>query len=357
MAKKVIILDGDGVGPEVINGAYRVLENMGIDLDIERPLCGESAVARGMPAFSPDVRELCLKADAVLFGASGGPSRDILSFLRWEMDNYINIRPIKYFKGARSPLKEPDGVDFVLLRENSEGLYPGREGDISLLIEGLSNYRDSRLGKSFSDFGDGKFAVLLATTKGTERFARFAVDFTLKRKAMGYPGRLTCVTKSNVLRETGGLFQQIMEKESERHPEIEFQHFHIDDMARRLLRYPREIDVLATSNLFGDILGDEAAELVGGLGLAPSACIGGQVPYFEPVHGSAPKYAGRGLINPTAAISSAALMLEHLEFIDEAAALTDAIERVYRHGSHLTQDQGGSASTSEFIDAVLRALD
>ena len=356
MARNVIVLDGDGVGPEVMGAAYRVLEGLGTGLDMERPLCGEAAVGRGKPAFPQEVRQMCLAADAVLFGATGSTSRDILSFLRWEMDNYINLRPIRYYEGTLSPLKDPDGIDFVILRENSEGLYPAREGDLSLLIEGLPDYRDARLGKSFADFGDGKFAVLLATIRGTERFARFAVDFTLKRKGNGHPGRLTCVTKSNVLRETGGLFQRIMEEEARRHPQIEFEHFYVDNMARRLVRNPQDVDVLATSNLFGDILADEAAELVGGLGLAPSACIGGRLPYFESVHGSAPDIAGKGIVNPTAAILSAGLMLAHLGLIQQAAAVSRAIEQVYREGAHLTRDQGGMATTSEFTDAVLRVL-
>lgn len=212
------------------------------------------------------------------------------------------------------------------------------------------------LGRSFKDYGKGKFAIRIITEEGTTRFMKFACEYTRKRKQSGYPGKFTCVTKSNVLQQSCGLFQGIAEAEVQRYPELAYEHFYIDDMCRRVLRYPKDMDVIVTSNMFGDILSDECAELVGGLGIAASACVGGKTPYFEPVHGSAPKYAGKNVINPAAMILSAKMMLDHFGMEQEANNLEQAVAEVYREGKHLTQDLGGKTTTQEFGDAVLRKL-
>ena len=357
MSKNIVMLGGDGVGPEVSDVAYNVLENMHLGFEILKPPCGEVAVEKYGTALPDETKKLCGEADAVLFGAAGSAGIPILVFLRWEMDNYINIRPVKYYPGAGTPLRDAEGIDFVILRENSEGLYPwGREGDISQLAEKWPDWKDSCLGKRFQDYGTGKFAIRIITERGTDRMMKFACEYTKRRKESGHPGKLTCVTKSNVLQESCGLFQRIAETEIKRYPELSYEHFYIDDMCRRILRYPKDMDVVVTSNMFGDILSDEAAELVGGLGIAGSACIGGETPYFEPVHGSAPKYANQNVINPTAMILSAKMMLDHFGMEDEAKALEKAVADVYREGKHLTQDQGGRASTKEFADAVISKL-
>lgn len=357
MSKKIVILGGDGVGPEVSDVAYSVLENMQLGFEILTPPCGEVAVEKYGSAFPDETKELCREADAVLFGAAARASMPILVFLRWEMDNYINIRPVKYYPGTPTPLKDAEGIDFVILRENSEGLYPwGREGDIAQLAEKWPEWRDGCLGKGFKDYGTGKFAIRIITEIGTDRMMKFACEYTKKRKDSGYAGKLTCVTKSNVLQESCGLFQRIAEAEIKRHPELSYEHFYIDDMCRRILRYPKDMDVVVTSNMFGDILSDEAAELVGGLGIAGSASLGGETPYFEPVHGSAPDIAGGGVVNPTAMILSAKMMLDHFGMEDEAEALERAVAKVYKEGKVLTQDQGGRATTKEFGDAVMSKL-
>jgi isocitrate/isopropylmalate dehydrogenase len=159
-----------------------------------------------------------------------------------------------------------------------------------------------------------------------------------------------------VLQQSCGIYQKTCEAMVKEYPELAYEHFYIDDMCRRVLRYPREMDVIVTSNMFGDILSDEVAELVGGLGVAASACIGGKIPYFEPVHGSAPKYAGQNVINPTAMILSAKMMLDHFGMGDAARALEEAVAAVYREGRHLTQDQGGRATTKEMAQAVIGKL-
>jgi isocitrate/isopropylmalate dehydrogenase len=186
--------------------------------------------------------------------------------------------------------------------------------------------------------------------------ARFACELARKRKARGHPGKLTCVTKSNVLRQTDGLFQKTAEDIAAGYPDLAFEHFHVDDAARRLLRFPKAMDVVLCMNQYGDILSDIAGEVVGGLGLASSANFGNDGwAYFESVHGSAPDIAGKGIANPTATLFSAALMLEHMGLAAEAARLEAAVARVYRDGKPLTPDQGGTATTKAMGAAVLAA--
>ncbi|MEM3569710.1 MAG: isocitrate/isopropylmalate dehydrogenase family protein [Candidatus Jordarchaeales archaeon] len=353
--KTVVALGGDGIGPEVVDAACYVLENMGVDLEIVKPPCGEKALKEYGTPFPKETMELTNSADAVLFGASGEASVIILAYLRWFFDTYANVRPVKYYEGVLTSIKNPEGVDFVIIRENTEDFYPGREGDISLLAERMPDYKDI-LGRRFADYGEGKFAVGLYTVKGCRRIAEFACKEALKRKRKGFPGKVTCVTKSNVLRETGGLFQRMVEEEVRRHPELTYEHFYVDDMARRIVRFPREMDVIVTTNMFGDILSDLAAELMGGLGMAPSACIGDKHAYFEPVHGSAPDIAGKGIANPTATILSCVMMLEYLGMEKDAGKLEKAVAEVYRKGETLTPDMGGTAKTMEVAEAILREL-
>jgi isocitrate/isopropylmalate dehydrogenase len=353
--KKIVALGGDGVGPEVMDTACWILEKSGFDLAISKPLCGADALKTEGNAFPEEAQKLCEESDAILFGAAEGPSIVILVYLRWGLDNYINLRPIKYYAGARSPLKNPEGIDFCIIRENSEGMYPGREGDVSWLAQKLADYRDP-FGRTLEDYGPGKFALRLITQRGTERIAKYAVDLARERKLQGFPGKITCITKSNVLFQSCGLFRETIEAEMKKNIDLTYAHYYVDDAARRIVRFPQTFDVLVTSNMFGDILADEAAEVVGGLGIAPSACLGGRKPYFEPVHGSAPDIAGKGIVNPTAMILSAKLMLEHFKMHAEASALEKAVAEVYRQGIDLTPDQGGKSSTKEFAAAILKNI-
>jgi len=353
--KKIVALGGDGVGPEVMEVTCSILEQAQFDLEIAKPLCGVEAFKDRGNAFPEEARKLCEESDAILFGAAEGPSIAILVYLRWILDNYINLRPVKYYPGAYSPLKNPEGIDFLLIRENSEGLYPGREGDLRWLAQKISDYQDP-FGRTLDFYGPGKFALRLITQRGTERIAKYAVELARQRKSQGFPGKVTCLTKANVLRQSCGLFRKTVEEEVRKEATLQSEHFHVDDAARRLIRFPKEFDVIVTSNMFGDILADEAAELVGGLGIAPSACLGGQKPYFEPVHGSAPDIAGQGIVNPTAMILSAKMMLDHLGMKDEALALEKAVAKTYEEGKYLPVDQGGKASTKDFAEALLRAI-
>jgi isocitrate/isopropylmalate dehydrogenase len=212
------------------------------------------------------------------------------------------------------------------------------------------------VGRRVSEYGEGRFAVKVVSRAGTERVARLACELARKRKARGKPGKLTCITKSNVLRQADGFFREITEQTLKQHyPELAYEHFHVDDGARRLVRFPQQMDVVLTMNLYGDILTDLAGETAGGLGMAPSGCYREGWAYFESVHGSAPDIAGQGIANPTGTILSAAMMLEHMGLAAEAERLEGAVGRVYREGKTLTADQGGKASTKEFARAVLDA--
>jgi isocitrate/isopropylmalate dehydrogenase len=356
LTKKIVAMGGDGVGPEVVDATVNILESMGLDIEITKPPSGESAIKSHGSPLPDETKQLCDEADAILFGAIGDKSTQIITYLRWVLDTYANIRPAKYFEGVQSPLKDPSGIDFVIVRENSEGLYPAREGDLSLLAQHLPEYRDL-LGRSFAQLGRGKFAVRVITEKGTRRIAKFACEYARKRKKTGFPGKLTCVTKSNLLVQSCGLFRSTVENEVKKSRDLTYEHYYIDDAARRLIRYPKEMDVIVTSNMFGDILSDLAAEAVGGLGLAPSACIGDKHAYFEPVHGSAPKYAGKNMVNPTATILSAKMMLGYLGMERPALSLEKAVQQIYVEGEVRTYDQSGKASTTDFADAVLKKLD
>src|SRR5882672_6146118 len=274
---------------------------------------------------------------------------------RREMEAWGGVRPSKFYTGMRSPLSDPEGIDFVVIRENSEDLYPGREGDLADAKRALPNLRD-RFGRGLDRYGEGTYAVKVVTRKGAERIARLACQVARHRKAEGHPGKVTCVTKSNVLRESDGLFHLVVERVVAEHADLTFEHFHVDDAARRLIRFPKTMDVVVSMNQYADILSDIAGEVAGGLGVAPSANFGDQGwAYFESVHGSAPDIAGKGIANPTATILSAALLLEHVGLAAESTRLEAALARVYRDGKTLTPDQGGAASTKQMAGAVLAA--
>ena len=347
MAKKVLAIGGDGIGPEITGAACYVLEKAGFNIDLTKILEGD--------ILTDEIKKLVDASDAVLYGAGSAKRNGVLPYLRWQGGNYINLRPNKFYPGAHTPLKDASNIDFVIIRENSEGLVPGREGDLSLLAQRIPEYRDP-LGLSFADYGEGKYAVRIVSQKGTERLARYACQFALMRKARKYPGKITCVHKNNNFRESDVLFEKIISDEVKKYPELTYEQYFVDDTARRLVRNPQDFDVIVIDNMFGDILSDEAAELVGGLGIAPSGCVGGKVPYFESVSGSAPKYTGKNVVNPTATILSAKLMLEYLGMWEEAAAIEKAVANIYSEGKTLTFDQGGKASTTEFADAMVNKI-
>ncbi len=352
--KRVVVIEGEDAAPEAMRPSVALLEKLGADVEWLWPPVGERGIAACGSAFPKEARDAIDRSDSSLFGATSGKSAAALLYLRWGKQTYANVRPCRFLPGCKSPLARPDGIDFAIVRENLEDLYLGVEGDVEELRPLALRSLTAR--KPVAEMQPGRFALKVITERGAERVARFAFGLARRRKGRGSPGRVTCATKHNMLPQTDGLFRDVAQRVALEFPDIEFQSFIVDDFARRLVTEPRALDVVLLPNLYGDILSDGAAGLVGGLGLAPSGCYGDDYAYFESAHGSAPDIAGRNVINPTATLLSAAMMLEHLGFDRDAVRLERAIARVYAEGSTLTPDQGGNASTSAFCEAVARAL-
>jgi 3-isopropylmalate dehydrogenase len=352
-APEIVLLGGEGVGPEVAEATAEVLAALLPGATFVRPLHGQAALddpSTGGDAMPEEARSACREADAILFGATGGPSHPVLRFLRWGLDTYANLRPAKSLPGRASPLAGDPRIDLLVVRENLEGEYPGREGEVADFRARWPEFRDN-LGRELP--ADGLFTLRLTTEDGSRRVARVAA-----RQALARRGHVTLVTKANILRKTDGAFRAWAEEELAA-AGVEHRHLYVDDACRRLVAEPERFDVILAPNLFGDILSDVAAELTGGMGLAPSACIGDRHAYFESVHGSAPDIAGRGTANPLATVRSAVLMLDHLGFATEARTLDGAVHRLLaaaRPGD-LTPDVGGTATTAELTRALLRELE
>ncbi len=354
MPKRVVVIEGEDAAPEAVRPTVDLVDRLGADIEWVRPLVGVEAMQRCGEPFPDQCRAAIDASDATLFGATSGPSAPALFYLRWGKQTYANVRPARWLPGARSPLARPDGVDFIIVRENLEDLYVGVEGDLEALRPlGLSGFTARR---RVADLGPGRFALKVITEAGSARVVRFAFELARRRKAAGRPGKVTCATKYNMLPQSDGLFRDVAARIAASYPDIAFEGFIVDDFARRLVTAPHQLDVVVLPNLYGDILSDAAAGLIGGLGLAPSGCYGDAYAYFESAHGSAPDIAGRNVINPTATILSATMMLRHLGFAAEANRLDAAVERVYAGGRSLTPDQGGRATTTEFCAAVAQAL-
>jgi isocitrate/isopropylmalate dehydrogenase len=345
-----VVLPGDDAAPQTVAAAMEVLRALGPDIEYVEFPPGEQWV-RGRTAT--DARAAIDASDSTLFGSTSGKTAGIFH-LRWGRDTFANVRPARYLPGARSPLKHPEGIDFVIVRENLEDLYLGLEGPLEALrpLNLQSRIAHAALDTSMP----GRFAIKIITERGSRRIAEFAFKLARKRKAAGGKGKVTCTSKYNMLRESDELFRRIAEDVSSGYPDIAYEQFIIDDFARRVVQSPHDLDVAVMPNLYGDIMSDAAAGTLGGLGLAPSGCYGADYAYFESVHGTAPDLVGRNIINPTATMLSAAMMLEYLGFVAEARRFESAVRRVYAEGRALTPDQGGRSSTSEFTRAVLANL-
>lgn len=348
--KNVVVLPGDDAAPESMAATMEVLRALRLPVDYvefppgEKWIRGETDVA---------ARKAIDASDTTLFGSTSGKTTSI-GYLRWGKQTFANVRPARWSKGFQSPLKHPEGIDFVIVRENLEDLYLGLEGPLEALAPLKLMSKITRTALDTSE--RGIYAIKVITERATRRVAEFACQLTLKRKRAGGKGRLTCTSKYNMLRASDGLFRQIVEETAARYPEIKYEQFIVDDFARRLVQSPRELDVVVAPNLYGDILSDAAAGIIGGLGLAPSGCYGADYAYFESVHGTAPDIMGMNIINPSATMLSAALMLEYLGFADAASRLDAAVRKVYADGRVLTPDQGGSAKTMDFARAVVANL-
>jgi len=352
--KRVVVIEGEDAAPEAVRPAVALIQQLGLDIEWSHPPVGQRGVeACGSPC-PPEARRAIDDSDTTLFGATSGLSAPALFYLRWGKQTYANVRPTRYLPGCRSPMARPEGIDFVIVRENLEDLYVGVEGD--LRDPAMLGLHSRTAQCPVSELAPGAFALKVISERGTDRVARFAFELARRRKARGRPGLVTCGTKHNMLARSDGLFRQRVERVAGDYPDIELQTFIVDDLARRLVAEPHSLDVVVLPNLYGDILSDAAAGLVGGLGLAASGCYGDAYAYFESVHGSAPDIAGRNVINPTATLLSGAMMLDYLGFDAAARRLEEAIAGVHADARCQMPDQGGSASTTEFCAAVARRL-
>jgi isocitrate/isopropylmalate dehydrogenase len=333
----VAVIEGDDASPEAVRPVVALLEGMGLGIEWTYPEPG------------PEGLGTIDAADCTLFGATSGRSAAALFHLRWGRETYANVRPVRWIEGARSPLASPQGIDLVMVRENLEDVYVRAEGrldELALPAPASLTWR-----RPVNELGPGRFAVKVITEAGSERVIRHAYRLAEERR-----GRLCISAKHNMLPGTDGLFVEVGRALAGSHPGVEVEVLIVDDLAHRLVIDPRRFDVIVLPNLYGDILSDLAAGLVGGLGMAPSACYGDRYAYFEPAHGTAPDLAGTGTINPTATLLSAAMMLGHLGFADPARHVVEAVEEIYRDGRVLTPDQGGTATADSFCAAVAEHL-
>jgi len=333
MSVTVAVIEGEDASPEAVRPVVDLLD--GLDLGIAWV---HSSATADLDA-----------ADCCLFGATSGPSARALFHLRWGRETYANVRPVRYLRGARSPLAAPQGIDFVIVRENLEDVYVMAEGALADLPTPTPTSLTYR--RPIGELGPGRWAMKVITEAGSERVLRRSFELAQQRG-----GRLCVSAKHNMLPSTDGLFVEIARSMAPSYSDVALEVLIVDDLAHRLVREPHRFDVIALPNLYGDILSDLAAGLVGGLGVAPSGCYGDDYAYFEPAHGTAPDIAGTGTINPTATLLSACMMLAHLGFDAAAASVVEAVEHVYATApSALTPDQGGSGTAASFCAAVANA--
>jgi isocitrate/isopropylmalate dehydrogenase len=350
---RVAVIPGDDAAPEAMAATMVVLRALDIPVEWVVLPDGPALSAMGAEAAERLLRQGIDSCDTVLFGSTNGTTGGI-GYLRYGKRTFANVRPVRWRPGLPSPLKDPTAIDYVIVRENLEDLYVGLEGTIDdlrrsgLPCEGYSVLMDGD--DHVADAADGRYAVKVVTQENVERVARFASDLALRRR-----GRLTIGAKWNVLPQSDGYFREVVRSVVD--PAVELQEYLADDLARRLVASPGELDVVLLPNLYGDLFSDEGAATVGGLGVCPSGCYGeSSFAYFEPVHGTAPDIAGRRLVNPIATLLSAAMLLAHVGLEDAARRLEAAVDGTIADGGCLTPDIGGSATTDEVADAVVVQL-
>jgi isocitrate dehydrogenase (NAD+) len=332
MVHHVTLIPGDGIGPEICQAARRILAAAGVPIEwevVERhPGPGETP-----EQFLRRVLDSIYRTGVALKGplttpVAEGP-RSLNVALRQELELYANLRPVRTLPGV--PALFPD-IDLVLVRENTEDLYSGVEHTV---VPGVV------------------VSLKIITEKASTRIARFAFAYAERHGRR----RIHAIHKANIMKLTDGMFLSCIRKVAAEYPGVEYREMIVDNAAMQLVMNPRQFDMLLLTNLYGDILSDLAAGLVGGLGVVPGANLGARFALFEAVHGTAPDIAGRGIANPTAIILSATMMLEHLGRAEAADRIRNALEAVLREGKHRTPDLGGQSTTAGFTDAVIAALE
>ncbi|MDI6830035.1 MAG: isocitrate/isopropylmalate dehydrogenase family protein [Actinomycetota bacterium] len=330
--RRVTLIPGDGIGPEIVEACCRIIEAAGVKIEWEVQKAGAEVMEEYGTPLPTHVLD-SIRANGVAMKGPittpvGSGFRSINVALRKELDLYANLRPAKSMEGVRSPYRD---IDLVVVRENTEDLYAGIERRVD---------------------EDTAESVKLITRGASERICRFAFEYARREGRR----KVTAVHKANILKFTDGLFLEVARQVASEYPDIEFEDRIVDNMAMQLVQKPHIYDVLVLPNLYGDIISDLCAGLVGGLGVAPSANIGDDIQVFEPVHGSAPKYTGMNKVNPTAQILTGVLMLHHLGEEEAARRIYEATAAVIAEGKTVTYDLGGDAGTSEMADAIIARL-
>ncbi|MFH1848985.1 MAG: isocitrate/isopropylmalate dehydrogenase family protein [archaeon] len=334
---RICVIRGDGIGSEVIGSALRVLDALNLGIGITEAEAGYDCYRKNGTPVPEKTIELCRASDAILLGAVTTPTdipnyRSAIVTIRRALDLYANIRPVHSYN---IPTIRPEwmrkNVDMVIIRENTEGLYSGVE--------------------HVTESGNRVVTERIITKRATERIMRFAFEYAKKHNRK----KVTIVHKANILRESCGLFRRTGLEVAKSYPSVISDEVIVDAMAMRLIKEPERFDIIVASNMMGDILSDEASMLCGGLGLASSANIGPENALFEPVHGSAPKYAGKNVVNPVATILALKLMLEYLG-MPESKKIDNAVREVLAKGERLTKDLDGNSTTTEITDAIIEEL-
>jgi len=332
MSHKVTLIPGEGIGPEVAAAARRVIDASGAKIEWEEINARASEGSEKGTLLNKAVIEsvkrnrVALKGPMATAVAGGPPSVNVA--LRKTLDLYANLRPVKNVPGVQSRF---ENVDVVLVRENTEDLYSGLEHEV---VPGVVE------------------SIKIITEKASTRIAHFAFEYAMRHGRK----KIHAIHKANIMKLSDGLFLKSIRTVAEKYPDIEYKELIVDNACMQMVLKPEQYDVLLLPNLYGDVMSDLAAGLVGGLGVVPSGNIGDQAAMFEAVHGTAPDIAGKGLANPTALLMSSVMMLDHLNERAAAQRIQAALEKVYREAKHTTHDVGGKAGTAEFTDAVIAAL-
>ncbi|CAM2828750.1 MULTISPECIES: isocitrate dehydrogenase [Pseudoalteromonas] len=335
MAKQTItVIKGDGIGPSIIDSALEILKAAGCDFDYEFVDAGLAALEKTGELLPQETIDTIAKNKITLKGPLTTPVGEgftsINVTLRKQFGLYANVRPVKSFVGTKARY---DDIDIITIRENTQGMYSG-------------------LGQVVSEDGNEAEAKSVITREGAEKIITFAYELAVREGRK----KVTAVHKANILKSTSGLFLKVAREVAERYPQIESTEMIVDATCMKLVMTPEEFDVVVTTNLFGDILSDLCAGLVGGLGMAPGANIGEDAAIFEAVHGSAPDIAGKNLANPTSVILASIQMLEHLDMGDTAERIRSAVADVIKSGDRTTRDLGGSHGTTDFTQSVIDRL-
>ena len=334
MSQTIAVIRGDGIGPEIVDSVVRVLDALQVGFEYDFVEAGVSAQQKSgelLPQSTIDAiarHRVALKGP--LMTPIGGGFSSLNVELRKRFDLYANVRPAITFPGTRSRYED---IDIITVRENTEGAY-GSEG------------------QTLSEDGEVAQSLIRNTRHGCERIVRYAFELAQRQRRR----KVTAVHKANIMKTTSGLFLKVARDVAKEYPDIAFNEMIVDNTCMQLVMNPQQFDVIVTTNLFGDIISDLCAGLVGGLGLAPGANIGADAAIFEAVHGSAPDIAGKGIANPCALLLGAAQMLSHLGLEDEASRVRESIRSTMQARDRLTPDLGGSGTTTSFTDALIERV-